>query len=1144
MDLGELLPLIEETTAYRHLADELAQSTGRVRALVLNAARPYLVAAIYRRFNKPLLLVTAQPERARQLAEQLTTWCGCGVMRLPEAELLAFQGAIGDSASQRERLNVLSVLAFGKDKAPLVVAAAPSMVHKVADYNEFAANHLPLKKNMKLSPRALVERLVKMGYENEVAVTMPGCFSRRGGIVDVYPPTSQLPVRLEFLGDSIDSIRLFEPSTQLSLRPVTYVEIGPAAEVLPPSDTSALDSLKLDSLNEEARSSFEEAITHIKESGHTSDLALLAPLFNDDCLLSYLPNDSLVVIDEPEAVYQAVDTLNKEVDEIRHDRIGRGELPPDFPCPYFSWGDLRQRLEDRRSLELYSLASAEEENCLPFSAAPVYAGRLSLFFKKTNELLSKNHRIVIVSQQAERLAELLSAEEITTTPIMNIGSLPKRGSLTLVQALLEKGWVLGGSSHIFTDNELFGFVKQQRLSRKRPASRSRLYVDIKPGEYVVHVDHGVALFSAVTTLERNGTSREYMVLEYAGGDKIYVPTDQIERVSRYIGSCDRPPILSRLGSGQWARAKQKAGEAAEEIAAELLKLYAAREVVSGHSYAGDTVWQQELEASFPYVETPDQLTAQQEIKEDMERPKPMDRFILGDVGYGKTELALRAAFKAVMEGKQVAVLVPTTVLAQQHYATFRQRLVAFPVRIEVLSRFRTAKEQQEIISDLKSGTADICIGTHRLLQPDVVFKDLGLLIIDEEQRFGVYHKEHLKRMRRQVDVLTMSATPIPRTLHMALSGVRDMSLIETPPEERLPAKTYVAAWDDRLVREAILRELERAGQVFFVHNRVEGIENIRFRLEQLVPEATFALGHGQLPEGELEKVMAGFAEGRVDVLVCTTIIESGLDIPNANTLIIHRADGFGLTQLYQLRGRVGRGANLAYAYLLYEKGRRLTPDALKRLRTMFEASELGAGYGIAMKDLEIRGAGTLLGTRQSGHISAVGFNLYTRLLADAVEEQKAKREGKSLEELKASRLPPPSVDLPLSAFIPTDYVSDLDSRLELYQRLSMVKEEKDLESLKSDFKDRFGAPPLEVTNLLYAVRLKLKARKANVGAIISEGGQVIVRMLNGMIVDERKLRPLSSGVMPGHNQIGMDLNKLGGHWRQVLEGVLERLKEY
>ncbi len=559
----------------------------------------------------------------------------------------------------------------------------------------------------------------------------------------------------------------------------------------------------------------------------------------------------------------------------------------------------------------------------------------------------------------------------------------------------------------------------------------------------------------------------------------------------------------------------------------------------GFAFAPDTIWQQELEGSFPYVETPDQIDVQKDVKADMEKAKPMDRLVCGDVGYGKTEIAVRAAFKAVMDGKQVAVLVPTTVLAEQHFATFSERMKAFPVRIASLSRFKSPAEQKDIIRGLANGTMDICIGTHRLLQKDIVFKDLGLLVVDEEQRFGVAHKEHLKKMRREVDVLTLSATPIPRTLHMSLAGVRDISTMETPPEERLPIKTFVAEYDGHLVREAVLRELERNGQVFFVHNRVQSIGQVASELEKLVPEARIAIAHGQMPEEKLEAVMSSFARGAADVLVCTTIIESGLDMPNVNTVIINQADKLGLTQLYQLRGRVGRGANLACAYLLYDRGKRLTPTAQKRLQTIYEATQLGAGFNIAMKDLEIRGAGTLLGSHQSGQISAVGFSLYTRLLADAVDEQKAKMAGEPRP--LAHKLPVPKIDLPLDAYVPDSYVADLNSRLDTYRDLAHAETYSDVDRMLQSLIDRFGPLPDEVRHLLYSVRLKILAARAHVESIARQDGRIAVRLLPGLAVNRDKLMPFRDRLKIGTSQVSFSPQQVGKQWPVLLEEVLTRI---
>ncbi len=1042
LDLTQLLQLIEEMPTYRRLIDELERETDDARVAVLDAAKPYLIAALYRGLRRPMMVVTAQPENAKKLYEQLYIWCASSQVKLfPEPEALAYERVASDNSVEMERLQVLSALAngIGRDALspgpPLVIISAPAFMQKTVSHNDFASTCHTIRVGMEVVPFDLLSRWQAMGYRLEGMVEVPGTMSHRGGIIDVYPPTSELPARLEFLGNTVDSLRLFDPISQRSLRAVPSLAIAPATEMLAPllgkkpAVATVLDSLDLAGCNGEVRRQFDKELTALLNKEATGNMQFYVPLFNQDSMLNYLPQDGLLVLDEPSSIRQVVESVHMKADGLRAEKVERRELPVGFPRPYFTWEEVEPSVKSRQSLLLSAWGTPEGEPChgLSFASAPSYAGQLPVLAKKAKQMLDQKQRLIIVSHQSGRLSELLEEEGLIAPSLSEIKRVPPPGSLTLLQGLLAEGWVMNGDTYLLTDAEIFGFTKQRRLLKKHPASHHRLFVDITPGDYVVHVEHGIARFAGVTTMRADNGNKEYLVLEYAAGDKLYVPTDQIDRVTRYIGAGEQPPVLSRLGTQEWTRTKQRVKESVANIAKELLALYAVREVVPGFAFSPDTVWQQELEASFPYVETPDQIEVQKQVKEDMQKAKPMDRLVCGDVGYGKTEIAIRAAFKAAMDSRQVAVLVPTTVLAEQHFATFSQRLAAFPIRIEVLSRFRTAKEQQTILDGLVGGTVDICIGTHRLLQKDVAFKNLGLLVIDEEQRFGVVHKEHLKQKRREVDVLTLSATPIPRTLHMSLVGVRDMSVMETPPEARLPVKTYVAEYNDRLVREAILRELERNGQVFFVHNRVQSIAYVAGRLQALVPEARIAIGHGQMPEEELERVMADFFQGKSDVLVCTSIIESGLDMPNVNTLIINQADKFGLTQLYQLRGRVGRGANLAYAYFLYEKGKQLTPTAEKRLKTIFEATELGAGFGIAMKDLEIRGAGTLLGVRQSGHIGAVGFNLYCQLLAQAVEEEKARLAGRSVEEVKASRLPPPTIDLPLPAYIPEDYVADLNT---------------------------------------------------------------------------------------------------------------------
>ncbi|HOG48711.1 MAG TPA: transcription-repair coupling factor, partial [Anaerolineae bacterium] len=662
--------------------------------------------------------------------------------------------------------------------------------------------------------------------------------------------------------------------------------------------------------------------------------------------------------------------------------------------------------------------------------------------------------------------------------------------------------------------------------------------DLREGEYVVHMDHGVGIYRGLVRKTAGDTEREYLEVEYQGGDRLFVPAQQVDRLTRYVGGEAHEVTLQRLGTADWAQIKARTRRAVEDIARDLLELYATREVVPGHAFASDNQWQLELEESFPYDETRDQLQALSEVKGDMEKPKPMDRLICGDVGYGKTEVALRAAFKAVMDGRQVAVLVPTTVLAQQHYYTFEERLRAFPVKVEMLSRFRTHQEQKGILEELEAGTIDIIIGTHRLIQRDVKFGNLGLLIVDEEQRFGVGHKERLKRLRREVDVLTLSATPIPRTLYMALTGVRDMSTINTPPEDRLPIRTQVVEYDEGLVRKAILRELDRGGQVFFVHNRVQGIYQMTQQLQRLVPEASFCVGHGQMDEGELARVMLDFAAGRYDVLVCTTIIESGLDIPNVNTIIINRADRFGLAQLYQLRGRVGRSANRAYAYLLYNRHQQLTPVAGRRLEALLEAAELGAGFQIAMRDLEIRGAGEMLGPEQHGHIVAVGFDLYCRMLAQAIKRLKAAVDSGQAAEPAALTAAEGGVvvDLPLSAHLPESYVADTALRLRLYRRLAEVGQPEEVEALQQELAERFGPLPAAVQNLLYLLRLKVLATRAGVAAVATEGHDVVLRfpdLLPPAVIQQA--HRFGSRVAVGRNRLAIAREE---RWRELLVALL------
>ena len=923
------------------------------------------------------------------------------------------------------------------------------------------------------------------------------------------------------------------------------------------------------------------------------------------CLIDYLPaaaNPWLIVEDAGELM-AALSDLEGQAEQLARDLHAAGDVPAVLARPYLAAEVLRERLAVHPALFLghstFGRIAPQQTDSLAeaFAAGPRYGGQMRTILAEVESRLAGGDCVVMVSRQAPRLADLLGEAGHAVVPANDVPILPPPG-LTLVQGVMDEGWRLayGGLpmadsewqiadngdssaaiSHqplaigykpsatlwFLTDAELFGWgkPKPRRPQRTRAMAPEVFFADVQPGDFVVHIEHGIGRFHGLLRMPVDGTEREYLQVEYAQGDQLYVPVHQADRLARYVGAGEAIPSLHRLGTAEWEQVKQRARRAVAEIADDLLELYAAREVVQGHAFSPDAAWQHELEASFPYIETEDQLVAIEAVKQDMEQARPMDRLICGDVGYGKTEVALRAAFKAIMDNKQVAILVPTTVLAQQHYTNFSRRLAAFPVSVAMLSRFQTSGQQDRVLSGLANGSVDLVIGTHRLLSNDVAVKDLGLLIVDEEQRFGVAHKERIKQLRTEVDVLTLTATPIPRTLHMSLTGVRDLSTIDTPPEERLPIKTFVGDFDETLVRQAILREVDRNGQVFFVHNRVQGIEQIAAKLGKIVPEVRIAIAHGQMPERELSAVMLAFAEGDYDVLVCTSIIESGLDIPNANTIIINRADMFGLAQLYQLRGRVGRSAVRAYAYLLVDKYKSLSEDARRRLEAIQEASELGAGFRIAMHDLEIRGAGELLGSRQHGHIAAVGFDLYTRLLAQAVNEARENAAGdrgqktgvrsqesgvRGQEGLRRSLTEDPlaptvQLDLNLPARIPESYVPEAALRLQLYRRLAGLTALDAVDELAHEFADRFGPTPEEVRNLLFVVQVKVLAINAGVEAIGFEEGQLLIKCAALETTDRAALqeRLKSQGVSArvARRAIWLEMRE-GREWREDLVKTL------
>ncbi len=1095
MTLQGLLTLLAQRPEFRRLLEQLRKAEG-LPALtgITEAARPYLIAALATGIRQPMLVVTTDETQANLMVEELKNYVPNpnDIYYLPDRDALPYERLISDHLTTQQRMQALIVLAR-QERNVIVVASARTLTQPVIPPQELAATLYELKPGQEVDLTLMLEHLYNLGYEPVAEVEEPGQFSHRGGIIDLFPPTQLRPVRLEFFGDEIESLRTFDQETQRSLNPIASVVIGPAREALPVRGPQAAQELaELDSkiLHRDAEERWKRDLEELRQRHSFDDIAFYLPYLHERAsALDYLPRTGLLILDNPDIIQHRIVELDEQAEEMKECLERDRENPAHLRAAHINWNQLEPQLHQRRQLRFADILSAAEgtydahlsqgsEHLVPtFSSANSYGGRLRAFVLDVRKALDNRERVVIVTSQARRMAEVLADEAILrdntihVSPGTNINTLPEQGTVTLMQGQLAEGWQSRGLGlYVYTDTEIFGWSRKRAAQRRRPVTPASFLSEVNPGDYVVHQEHGIGRFEGLVRLNMTGVEREYLLIQYAGTDKLYIPTDQLDRVTRYIGMGEAVPALSKLGTTEWTRAKSKVKESVQDIARELLRLYSIREAAPGHAFPPDSEqpWLQELEDAFAYEETPDQARAIEEVKADMERPRPMDRLVCGDVGYGKTEVALRAAFKAVLDQRQVAVLVPTTVLALQHYNTFKERLKAYPVRVELLSRFRSEKEQKQVLEDMAMGKVDIVIGTHRLLQKDVVFLNLGLLIVDEEQRFGVVHKERLKQLRSEIDVLTMTATPIPRTLHMSLVNLRDMSVIETPPQERLPIRTTIREYDESLIREAILREIDRGGQVFFVHNRVQGIQVVAQKLQKLVPEARIAVGHGQMAEDQLERVMMDFSSGEYDVLLSTTIIENGLDIPNANTIIVNNAAHFGLAQLYQLRGRVGRGTNQAYAYFLYNKDAKLTPVQEKRLRAIFEATELGAGFRIAMKDLEIRGAGNLLGAEQSGFMNSVGFDLYCRLLAEAVQEIQGKQ-------VEAPTTASTSVDLPLDAYLPDEYIGDRTLKVNFYQRLANLTRIEQVEAMEAELSDRFGPPPPPVKNLLAMIRLKVEA---------------------------------------------------------------------
>ncbi|OLB45215.1 MAG: transcription-repair coupling factor [Ktedonobacter sp. 13_2_20CM_2_56_8] len=1158
MTLQGLLALLAQRPEFRRLLEELRKGEG-LPALtgVTEAARPYVIAALAKALKQPFLVVVDDEAQANQMVESLKVFVEQpnDVLCLPDRDALPYERLISDALTMQKRMQAMIAL-VEQERDVIAVCSARALTQPVMPPQELSAALYTLQVGHEVDLTLMLEHLFKLGYEPVAEVEEPGQFSHRGGIVDLFPPTLPRPVRVEFFGDEIESLRTFDQETQRSLNPIATCVIGPAREALPirgPEAVKELEQLPTEMLVSESEERWKRDLENLRQGLSFDDITFYLPyLHNVTTMLDYLPRSGLLILDNAESIQNRIAELDEQAQEMKERFERDRENPPHLRDAHIGWNRLEPKIQQRRQLNFAGILSAVEgefdaqlrggtEQLMPnYSSANAYGGRLRAFVLDCRRALKNRERVVIVTAQARRMAEVLSDESILrdeaihVSPGTNIQAPPYAGTVTLIQGQLVEGWQSRSLAiSVYTDTEIFGWSRRRNALRRKPVTPASFLAEVNPGDYVVHQEHGIGRLEGLVKLNMTGVEREYLLIQYAGTDKLYIPTDQLDRVTRYISMGEAVPALSKLGTTEWTRVKSKVKESVQDIARELLRLYSEREASKGFAFSPDSEqpWLQELEDAFPYEETPDQIRAIEEVKADMERPRPMDRLVCGDVGYGKTEVALRAAFKAVLDQKQVAILVPTTILALQHFNTFKERLEAFPVRVELLSRFRSEKEQKQVLEDLALGKVDIIIGTHRVLQKDVVFLDLGLLVVDEEQRFGVAHKERLKQLRHEIDVLTMTATPIPRTLHMSLVNLRDMSVIETPPQERLPIRTTIREYDEGLIREAILREIDRGGQVFFVHNRVQGIQVIAQKLQRLVPEARFVVGHGQMAEDQLERVMMDFSSGEYDVLISTTIIENGLDIPNANTIIVNNAAYFGLAQLYQLRGRVGRATQQAYSYFLYNKDAKLTQIQEKRLRAIFEATELGAGFRIAMKDLEIRGAGNLLGAEQSGFMNSVGFDLYCKLLAEAVQEV----QGKQVETAPAGA----SVDLPLDSYLPDEYIGDRTLKVNFYQRLANLSRPEQVDAMSAELNDRFGAPPPPVQNLLAMVRLKVEAAALGFEAIALKDNEVILTVRRTIVPNRIALyRRFRNEARVQQGVIRIPRRLFGTNWFEQLRELL------
>lgn len=1074
------------------------------------SAPAYIVSQLLKESSKKFIIISSEQDACDEFYRELTFFCGTisTPIFFPSWDSQPFSNTSPHPDNSSQRLNTLFRL--HNNLSQVVVLPVTAAMQRVLPKSLIEDASCYLVSGETFERDELLQRLIRMGYANVPLVEERGMFAVRGGILDIFPPNVAAPIRIEFLGDTIESMRAFDPLSQRSLYSLEELVLLPSRELLLTDDVMTELPLRLKMLcdNLDITADRRRAIlSDLKDAVYFQGIEYLQPLLHPDLetIFDYMPDATIVLLDPELIDSTAINYFDEIVSGNEKARLIRSAHSP-LEELYLSVSELREKLASKQKIEVGGLSlqhdsvNKVEIRCqnnadLKITVSKETSNALEPLCETLRNCFTLGVRCLVVcyqQPQIRRLQELLEPYQIATnildeasfTPEMNLLSLPFN-SLNLLTGNLSRGFRLQELGlAVIAEEELFGKrVHRRGLTEVRKKQIAASMADLKPGDFMVHIDHGIARYTGLQHLTTSGVGGDFLLLEYSGNDKLYLPIDRLGLVQRYVGPEGSSPSLDKLGGVGWEKSKGKARKSIEELAGELLDIYAKRQLSKGFAFSPPDEMYREFEASFAWEETADQLSAIQDVLSDMQHSKPMDRLVCGDVGYGKTEVALRGAVKAALDGKQVGVLVPTTILAQQHYETFHARLKNYPITVEVLSRFRTSKELKATLEGLKKGTVDIVIGTHRLLQKDVFFKDLGLLIIDEEQRFGVKDKERLKQFRAVVDVMTLTATPIPRTLYMSMMGIRDLSIIDTPPVDRLSVKTIVSRFSEELIREAVMRELRRGGQLFFVHNRVQTIAKRAELLAEIVPEAKIAIGHGQMDEHELEKVMLGFMNGESNLLICTTIIESGLDIPNANTLIVDRADTFGLSQLYQLRGRVGRSTQRGYAYLLIPGETTLTNDARERLKILQDISELGAGFRIATHDMEIRGAGDVLGNRQSGTVTEIGFELYNQMLEETISRLRGEETIERVD---------PEINLHVPAFIPEAYVKDTNQRLVIYKRLTQAESEEDVMDVQQEVVDRFGNYPMATRYLFDTMIIRVLLKKLIVRQIDFDGKSIII----------------------------------------------------